>query len=446
MKKSKLLKPILNNDYEKVAYGKGVFLYTETGKEFLDGCSGAIVANIGHGVEEITETACEQMQNISFVYRTQFTSQSAEMLAEKLIEKTPGMDYVFYVNSGSEATEVACRLAIQHWQEKGKPFKQKILSRKISYHGTTFGALSISGHFQRRIRFNVLLNDTPSVVPPYCFKCPYSLTPEICGLKCAYDLEQKIKEYGSDSIAAFIAEPIIGASGAMITPPDGYYQIIREICDKYDILFITDEVMTGLGRTGEWLAIDHWDVTPDIIVLGKGMSAGYTPIAAILASEKVIAPLEDGSGVNVYGHTYSGNPLSTAISLGVINYMEKNNVIDNVKSVTPYFEKRLNQLQKKFPIIVDIRGKGLLKGLELDYTNHPDCKRENLSDVLVAEAYKVGLIIYPSSGINNSMEGEAIIVAPPLTITENELSILFDRLELAFLNSINIIQEVTHGI
>ncbi|MBP3041872.1 aspartate aminotransferase family protein [Bacillaceae bacterium Marseille-Q3522] len=441
---SRLLKPILNKKYELISHARGVYLYTTDGKEFLDGCSGAINVNIGHGVMEIADIAFNQIKDVSFVYRTQFSNESAEKLAIKLVDKAPGMDFAFFVNSGSEATEGACRLAIQHWQEKSQPFKQKILSRKISYHGTTFGALSISGHFQRRYRFNYLLHDIPTIETPYCFKCPFSLTKDSCGIKCAYDLEKVIKQHGSDSIAAFIVEPIVGASGAMITPPDGYYQIIKEICDKYNILFIVDEVMTGLGRTGRWFAIEHWNVEPDIIVLGKGMSAGYSPIASILASKKVMQPLFHGSGINVYGHTYSGNPLSAAISLGVINFLEKKDILQKVNKLTAILDKYLENLQKKYPIIKDIRGKGLLKGLELEFLQKSSEKEQkSLSQQLVDSAYREGLLIYPSCGVSNINEGEAIIIAPPLTITEKELSILIQKLEKAFQN---ISEEIYYGI
>lgn len=425
---SNLLKPDLNKDYNQIKYGKGVYLYSIDGKEFLDGCSGAIVANIGHGVEEIAKAAFEQTKKVSFIYRTQFTSESAEELAKRLVNKAPGMDFAFFVNSGSEATELACRLAIQYWQEKNKPFKQKILSRKISYHGTTLGALSISGNFSRRTRYNFLLKEFPTVPAPYCYNCPLGLKRDNCALKCADELEQSIKEFGSDSIAAFIAEPIIGASGAIITPPEGYYQKIREICNKYDILFITDEVMTGLGRTGKWFAIEHWGIEPDIVALGKGLSAGYSPIAAILASKKVIEPIINGSGMNVFGHTYSGNPLSTKVSLAVLDYLEDNSLLDNVNSLEPLLDQYLSKLQKKYPIIADIRGKGLLKGVEFCKELSQD---NNIVKDVAAAAYQEGLLIYPSIGISNITDGQGIIIAPPFVITEIQLNDLFNRMDRA---------------
>lgn len=426
---SYLIKPEINKIYEQVEYGKGVYLYTNEGKKVLDACSGAIVANIGHGVEEIAMVAYEQAKKVSFTYRTQFTTEPAEKLAEKLVNKAEGMDYAFFVNSGSEATEMACRLAIQHWQEKGQPFKQKILSRKISYHGTTLGALSISGHFPRRARFNYLLKDFPSVPTPYCHQCPFGLNYEACGMRCAYELEKCINEFGSESIAAFIVEPIIGASGAAITPPDGYYQVIKSICEKYDILLITDEVMTGLGRTGKWFAIDHWGVSPDIVVIGKGISAGYSPIAGILTTEKVMEPIKDGSGVNVFGHTYSGNPLSTSISLAVLEYMEKHSLLDNVNRMEPLLDNYLMKLKKKFNIIADVRGKGLLKGIEFDEERYKD---RNITKEVVDEAYRQGLLIYPAKGISTIHNGQAIIIAPPLTISEVELEELMVLLEKSF--------------
>ncbi|MGZ4122405.1 MAG: aminotransferase class III-fold pyridoxal phosphate-dependent enzyme, partial [Tumebacillaceae bacterium] len=295
---SKLIKPDLKGTYPVVDYGKGVHLFDENGKRYLDACSGAIVTNIGHGVQEIIEAGNEQGRKVSFAYRTQFTNQPLEELAAMAVDKSPGADWIFFVNSGSEATEIALRFVWQYWQERNKPLKQKVLSRRVSYHGMTLGALGVSGHYERRSRYGWVLHEEPSVAEAYCYRCPFALEPETCGLRCADDLEKQIRRIGADKVAAFIAEPVVGASGAAITPPPGYFERIREICDRYDVLLVIDEVMTGFGRTGTWFGIDHWNVKPDITVVGKGLSAGYTPIAAVLLTDAVLEPLRSGSGVS----------------------------------------------------------------------------------------------------------------------------------------------------
>ena len=233
MKREHVIKPVLDHHYPTIQYGKGVFLYDDQGKAYIDGSSGAVTAGIGHGVQEIIDAMLEQASKVSFVYRSQFTSEPAEKLAKKLSDLAPGNDYwAFFVNSGSEATETAMKIAIQHWQEKGRLGKNKVMSRRMSYHGITMGALSMSGHVLRRRRFIPLLEDFPVVVPPYCYRCPLGKTYPACNLACADDLETAIKRIGAEHIAAFIAEPIIGAAGGAIVPPEGYYKKIKEICEQ----------------------------------------------------------------------------------------------------------------------------------------------------------------------------------------------------------------------
>ncbi|MBL0389287.1 aspartate aminotransferase family protein [Tumebacillus sp. ITR2] len=429
---SMLIKPNLNAQYPVVDYGQGVYLYDQQGTQYLDGCSGAIVANLGHGLKQIADAAYEQALKVSFTYRTQFTSPAAETLAQRLVEKSPGMDWVFFVNSGSEATEVALRLAWQYWQERGKPEKRKVLSRRVSYHGMTLGALGVSGHYGRRHRYNWLLHEEPAVAEAYCYRCPFALEPESCGLKCADDLERKIRQAGADQVAAFIAEPIVGASGAALTPPAGYFEKIREICDRYDVLLIADEVMTGLGRTGEWFGMDHWNVKPDLIAVGKGMSAGYSPIAAIMASERVMETIRAGSGVGVFGHTYSGNPQSCAISLAVLDYVEENGLVEQVRETGQRMEAMLRQLASVHGIVGDVRGKGLLFGMELVADRaKKSCfdSKLQVANRLVSTAMQNGLVIYPSQGMVDLYAGDAILVAPPFVINEQELQEMTERLD-----------------
>lgn len=432
MENGNLIKPILNYKYPKVDYAKGIYIYDTAGKQYIDGSSGAVTASIGHGVAEITKVMMEQASKVSFVYRSQFTNEPAEKLAEKLCQLAPGtMTGAFFVNSGSEATETAMKIAIQHWQEKGYDRKNKILSRWMSYHGITMGALSMSGHKLRRKRYIPLLEDFPVVSPPYCYKCPFDSKYPDCNMKCAKELETAIKRIGSENIAAFIAEPIIGAAGGAITPPPGYYQEIKDICSSHDILFIVDEVMTGIARTGKMFAMEHWGVDPDIICLGKGMSAGYTPMGAVLASKLVMEPIINGSNSIMAGHTYSANPLSAAISLAVLEYIEENKLIQLAAENGLYLIQKIEKLASKYSSIGDVRGKGMLIGLDFVAnleTKIPFPMKAHVTSRVISKAFEKGLIIYPASG-GLEGEGDAVIIAPPLVITKEEIDRLIEILD-----------------
>ncbi|WP_084006772.1 MULTISPECIES: aspartate aminotransferase family protein [Bacillaceae] len=421
MERDYLIKPLLGQHYPMISHGKGVYLYDQDGNRYIDGSSGAITVGIGHGVEEIIDVMTEQAKQVSFVYRSQFTSEPAEKLAKKLSDITQGdLNWTFFVNSGTEATETAMKLAIQHYQEKGMKGKNKILSRWMSYHGITIGALSMSGHPLRRQRFVPILEDYPSVSPPYCYRCPFNLEHPSCDLACASELETAIDRIGPEHIAAFIAEPIIGAAGGAIVPSKGYYQRIKAICEKYDILLIADEVMTGLGRTGKMFAMEHWGVQPDIVTLGKGLTSGYTPMAAMIASDRVMEPIMQGSKLVMSGHTFSANPLSAAVSLAVIEYVEKHNLVQAAEEKGNYLLNKLQGLKEKFPFIGDVRGKGLLIGIEFIHGIK--------SSSFIQKVMSKGLLLYPSVAGKNGKEDSAFMIAPPLTITYGEMDELLQIL------------------
>lgn len=432
MENSFLIKPMLDESYPIIDYGKGIYLFDLDGKKYLDASSGAVTANIGHGVKEIIDEMKKQADRVSFVYRSQFTSEAAEMLAAKIAKITPGdLNWCFFVNSGSEATETAMKMAIQYWQEKGIQTKNKILSRWVSYHGITLGALSMSGHSLRRSRFIPHLEDCPTINPPYCYRCPYHLTYPDCQSLCAKELELAITRIGADHIAAFIAEPVIGAAGGAIDPPKEYFKTIKKICEDNDILFIADEVMTGFGRTGKVLACEHWDVIPDIVALGKGMGAGYAPIAAALASEKVMEPILKGSKSVMSGHTLSANPQSCAVSLAVLEYLEKHQILIEVERKGNFLKNQLEKIKTQFPFIGDIRGKGLLLGIEFVIdreTKTPFPRKSLVTQKIVSIAKEKGLLLYPAGAGMDGVNGDAIIISPPLTITQKELEELITLL------------------
>lgn len=431
-----LIKPMMDEIYPVIDYGKGVYLYDLEGKKYLDAASGAVTANIGHGVPEIIEAMNKQADKVSFVYRSQFTSHPAEELAKKIAELTPGdLNWSFFVNSGSEATETAMKIAIQYWQEKGIHTKNKILSRWVSYHGITMGALSMSGHAARRARFVPLLEDFPVINPPYCYRCPYNLEPATCAYQCAHELETAINRIGAEKIAAFIAEPVIGASGGAITPPKDYFKVIKKICDQYDILFIADEVMTGFGRTGTILAIEQWGAIPDIVTFGKGMGAGYTPIAAAVASEKVMEPILAGTKSVMSGHTLSANPQSCAVSLAVLEYLEKNEIVKEVEQKSVYLRFLLEKLKSQYSFIGEVRGKGLLLGIEFvedKTTKRPFPRKAAVTQTMVTLGKENGLLVYPAGAGMDGVNGDSIIISPPLTISKREMEELFSLLKATF--------------
>lgn len=435
MTRTYLIKPVLDHKYPSITHGKGIYLYDDQGKQYIDGSSGAVTASIGHGVQEIIDAMAEQSKKVSFVYRSQFTTDAAEQLAKKISEIAPGdLNWSFFVNSGSEATETAMKIAIQYWQEKGMKTKNKIISRWMSYHGITMGALSMSGHIQRRERFEPMLESYPSISAPYYYRDAGHRTIEECDDFYAQELEKEILRVGKDHIAAFIAEPMVGAAGGALTPSEGYFQKMKAVCDRHDILFIADEVMTGVGRTGKMFAMEYFKVIPDIMATGKGMSAGYTPMAAAIVSDKVMEPILNGSKSVMSGHTFSANPQSAATSLAVLNYIEKNNLVENSAVNGAYLKERISELAEASEIIGDVRGKGLFVGIEFvedKLTKKPFEMALDVVNKVVQANFEEGLLVYPANAGVDGLTGDAVILSPPLTITRGEVDELVGRFAVA---------------
>ncbi|WP_368652881.1 aspartate aminotransferase family protein [Ornithinibacillus sp. 4-3] len=431
MLKTYLIKPILDQNYPFITHGKGIYLYDDQGNEYIDGSSGAVTANIGHGVQDIIEAMQVQAQKVSFVYRSQFSTHIAEKLANKISQISPGdLNWSFFVNSGSEATETAMKIAIQYWQEEGRPKKNKIMSRWMSYHGITIGALSMSGHIGRRERFESLLEKYPSISAPYYYRECKDKTVEQCDDFYAAELEKEILRIGAENVAAFIAEPIVGAAGGVLIPSKKYFKKLKTVCEMYDILLIADEVMTGMGRTGKMFAMEHFDVVPDIMATGKGMGAGYTPIAATVVSDQIMNSILNGSKLIMSGHTYSANPQSAATALAVIDYIEKHDLVEKSAQNGKYLIGKMNELAGRSRIIGDVRGEGLFVGIEFvanKDTKSPFLKKYNVINRIIDECFSNLLLIYPANAGVDGINGDAIIIAPPLTITKQEIDELVDR-------------------
>ena len=327
---SRLFGNVAGEELPTVSHGEGVYLIDVDGNRYLDGSSGAITANLGHGDPVIAEAIRDQAAAVSFAYRGQFTNEPAEQLAQLVGDQVdPSLRSLFLVSSGSEAVESAAKLARQYWVEQGQPERQTILSRAGSYHGATLGALSLSGHPPRRATWRPVLSEAPSLPQPACFRCPLGLEPASCGSACVEPIEVALAESGS-AVAAVVVEPVIGAAGGAIAPPIGYLRRVADACRANDVLLIADEVMTGAWRTGPFLASEHDGVVPDLVVLGKGLAAGHGPLAGVLVGRRVREAIEHGSGIFTHGHTHAFNPLSAAAGLATLRRALELGVPDNV--------------------------------------------------------------------------------------------------------------------
>lgn len=420
--------------YPTIVRGEGVYLYDDAGRRYLDACSGSLVTNIGHGVSQIAEVIAEQARTLAFVHGSRWTSQPMAEAAERIASMTPpGLDRIYFVNSGSEATEAAVKMARQFYIERDGPDtpKAKIVGRWLGFHGVTLGALGYGGNLMRRQPFLPMLHDQPHAEPCYCYRCPYGLEYPECGVTCASDVERLIQQEGPETIAAFIAEPVVGAAiGAVPAVPE-YFKIIRSLCDTYDILLIIDEVMTGFGRTGANFAIDHYGVVPDIMAMAKGMGAGYSAIAGVATTERVWSAFRQGSGQFVHGHTYGGNPLATATSAAVLTYLQRHSLIERVKQLEPLFFAGLESL-RRHPIVGDIRGKGLMAALEFVQdreTRDPFERSLRVADRVSDAAFERGVIVYPGSGNAVGCLGDHILLGPPFVITEEQIDEMIKGLD-----------------
>ncbi len=413
--------------------GEGIYFYDVDGRKYIDASSGALISNIGHCITPIVEAMRKQAGRVEFVHGTMFKSEPAIKLAHDLIEMCPGnLDKVYFVSGGSEACETALKMARSYHVARGNVQKYIVISRWQSYHGATIGALSMGGRTMIRKIYQSLLLDFPHIPPAYCYRCPYGKEQETCGSECAWELERAINQIGAEYISAFIAEPIVGATlGAVPAPPE-YFSIVREICDKYDVLFIADEVMTGFGRTGKYLGIEHWEVIPDIITGGKGLGAGYFPIGVAICTDRVFRPFQEILGSFTHGFTYQGNPLAAAVALSVIDFIKENKLIPYVARMGDYLMEGLSSLYR-FDFVGDIRGKGFMRGVELvkdKGTKEPFPPERGITKLVVETAWKKGLILYPASGGQvQGVAGDAFMVAPPFITTEEQIDEIIQLLD-----------------
>ncbi|GHF45504.1 aminotransferase family protein [Seohaeicola zhoushanensis] len=413
--------------------GEGVYMYGQDGKRYLDGSSGAMVSNIGHSNPAVLAAMRAQMEKSTFGYRLHFQTEASETLAARTAALCPpGLDRVFFVSGGSEATESTIKLARQYKIAIGQGSRWKVISRMPSYHGSTLGALAITGYDPLTGPFRPMMREMPKIPAPRAYLDGMNPDDPATGLHYADMLEAKILEEGPETVLAFIVEPIGGASTGALVPPAGYMQRIREICTAYDILLIHDEVMTGGGRTGKFWGADHWGTAPDIIAISKGFGGGYVPLGAMIArSDMVDAVMADGGFQ--HGHTYAGNPLACAAGLAVLDEIDRHGLIDNAARMGALLKSRLTGLMNRYPFIGDVRGQGLLLAFELvadRATMEPLPPAMKAFQRLVDIAYDMGLIIY-SRRTRGGTSGDHFLVCPPMIVTEDQIDEIMVKLTAA---------------
>ena len=428
----------LDREFPLAVSGEGCWLIDDQGRRYLDACGGAYVANLGHGVSAVADAVAEQIRKVAYVNGTAFTNLPAEELAAELKTLNPkGLDFAYFLSSGSEAVEAALKLARQHHVEAGKPGKHKIIARTPGYHGNTLLALSASAREHYKKLFG------PWLVPVTMIGAPYPYRRDAADpAMTAQALEDAIKKEGADTVAAFIAEPVGGSSTGGSVPPLDYYKNVRRICDKYDVLFIADEVLSGSGRTGTWAAIEHFGVTPDIMTLGKGLSGGYVPLSAVIAGEKVLAPIAKGSGQFKHAQTFSHSPAICAAGLAAVRYIKKEKLVERCARMGDVLHAKLAPLLN-LPAVGDVRGKGLLAGVEFvadKKTKTPFPRSLKFAETFTAKAQGAGLLVWPNIGHADGESGDLVMLAPPFIITDAEL----DELVARFKTALNATLEACH--
>ena len=440
--RSAVFRRSFRKEFPAAVRGEGIYIWDADGNKYVDLAGSAAVNLIGHGVPEISAAMAEQAAELEFAHTSQFTTRVAEEYANDLLnfagEHFAG-GAVFFTSGGSESVETALKLARQYQVEVGQPKRHQVLSRQQSYHGATLGALSVSGNKRRREIYLPMVREFSHIGMPYCYRCAFDCTDGCrnCGQQYASELERAI-EFTAGEAAAFIFEPVSGATLGAVVPPPGYLQSVAEICKRDGLLLIADEVMTGMGRTGRNFAVDHWDVRPDILVTAKGLSSGYAPLGAVIASKRVIDALANGSGAFLHGFTYNAHPVSLAAGRAVLRYLESRRLVEAAADNRPgtaaaNFKLELDKLRAE-PSVGDVRGIGLLWAVEFvaDKTTKrafpPD---KTFSSRVGAAAMKRGLLVYPMQGSVDGNSGDHILLAPPAVIDHDQIRWSIEQLAAA---------------
>ena len=430
---TRLLHRSIPHTYPVAETGKGMVIRDNTGKEYIDASGGAAVSCLGHGHPDVLAAMHAQLDKLAYAHTSFFTTSVAEELGDDLVAHAPaGVDHVYFVSGGSEAIEAALKMARQYFVEKGEPQRQHFIARRQSYHGNTLGALAVGGNAWRRAQFAPLLIETHHVSP--CFEYrgrQANETPAQYGERLANELEAKVAELGPETVIAFIAETVGGATAGAITPVEGYFRHIREICDRHGILLILDEVMCGMGRTGTLHACEQEGIAPDLMAIAKGLGGGFAPIGAVLVAGKIFNAFEKGSGLFQHGHTYLGHPLACAGALAVQKVIRRDDLLANVKQQGQHLAQRLKDRFGNHHHVGDVRGRGLFQAIELVQdrgTKEPFDPKLKLHARIKQEAMARGLMVYPMGGTLDGARGDHVLLAPPFIVQADMIDTIVDRL------------------
>jgi len=415
----------------KVSYGRGCYVFDATGKQYIDGSGGPAVFSLGHSHPEVNDAIKAQLDRIAHGYRYTFTSDPLLELDELIHAQTgPGVEHIVYVSSGSEAVESALKIAMQYHWNHGDTKRHQFIARQRSYHGNTLGALSVSGFAQRRKHFEGALIPCAFVSAANAYRPPPGVDDAELVRFLVDELEQRICQLGAENVAAFIFEPVVGAAGGVVPAPDGYAQRVREVCDRYGVLLIADEVMCGSGRCGTWRALEHDGIHPDIMAVAKGLGGGYVPLGAVLYSPTVGEAVHaDGAGPNT-GHTFTGHTLACAAAAKVQQVVARDGLVDRVRDKGHDFISNLRDRLRDVDAVGDVRGRGFFVGVELvgnRTTRQPFDPSLNLTEVLRARTLEAGLICYPVSGTMDGVSGDIAILSPPYIASDRELEEITDK-------------------
>ncbi|MCP3102494.1 aspartate aminotransferase family protein [Myxococcus sp. K15C18031901] len=422
----------LARDFPVVTHGQGVYLFDTTGKRYLDASAGALVASVGHGNREVVDRIAEQLGRVAYVNGTHFTTEVTELLATRLCALAPpGLERAAFLGSGSEAVEAAVKFARQLWVERGQPRRTKVIARVPGYHGNTLYALSLSGRPHYKTFFGPMLAEVVTTPAPYPYRSGLADYDRDGAEHYARQLEETLRREGPDTVAAFIAEPVVGSSAGASPPPPGYFERVNALCREYGILTIADEVMCGCGRTGTFFASDRYHFTPDLLVLGKGISGGYAPLSAVLVRQAHLEEMRAGSGGFMHAQTYLQAPAMTAAGLAVLDYFERHGVVANAARVGAYLQRRLREVLAPLPHVGCVQGVGLMAGIELVEdvaTRRPFPRSRKVVERLLAALFERGLVLWSNTGHADGTNGDLLMVGPPLVITQPEVDELVDTL------------------
>lgn len=421
---------------------KGVHIFDSQGKAYLDACGGAAVSCLGHAHPDVLAAMHAQIDKLAYAHTSFFTSDVSEELADHLVAHAPkGLSNVYFVSGGSEAMEAALKLARQYFVEIGQPERTMFIARRQSYHGNTLGALAVGGNEWRRKQFAPLLADVGRVSPCYEYRDRLeNETQDQYTARLLKELDDKIREIGSEKVIGFCAETVVGATSGAVPPTPGYFKGVREICDRHGILYIADEVMCGMGRTGTLHSVEQEGVVPDMLAIAKGLGGGYQPIGALLVNNRIMDPIRKGSGLFQHGHTYIGHSTACAAALAVQKVIQRDKLLPTVQDRGAYLRRALTDRLKDHPHVGDIRGRGLFMGVELvedraTKTPFPPALKVNAQ--VKARAMANGLMIYPMGGTIDGQYGDHILLAPPFIVTERDIDQIVDRLALSIEQSLS---------